>query len=111
MTDIRPTLKHLFEKGYQPMYNGRPSCPFCFNFIDEEQGHTSDCSLRAYLRAEVTEDRFTDTLAAVIASPPGHPDDPLRHDFVTTCTKCGEPATLVISLITPDEQVRTERRE
>ena len=28
---------------YQPMYNGRPSCPFCRNFVDDEETHTADC--------------------------------------------------------------------
>jgi hypothetical protein len=28
---------------YQPMYNGRPSCPFCGNFVDDEETHTEDC--------------------------------------------------------------------
>lgn len=37
-----------------------------------------------------------------------HPGEP--HDFRTTCTRCGETGMLVLSLITPDEQVRTEPR-
>jgi hypothetical protein len=28
---------------HQPMYNGRPSCPFCENFTDEEGGHDMYC--------------------------------------------------------------------
>jgi hypothetical protein len=38
-------LHTLRDHGYQPMYNGRPSCPFCSNFIDDEETHSSDCIL------------------------------------------------------------------
>ena len=33
---------------YQPLYNGRPSCPDCQNFY--EDGHAPDCGLAALLK-------------------------------------------------------------
>lgn len=33
----------LQASSYQPMYNGRPSCPFCGNYIDDEETHTDNC--------------------------------------------------------------------
>jgi hypothetical protein len=41
----RERLQVLADHGYQPMYNGRPSCPFCANFVDDEQTHRPTCSL------------------------------------------------------------------
>ncbi|MEO6666172.1 MAG: hypothetical protein ABIO65_05285 [Nitrospiria bacterium] len=42
-------LERLAHSGYQPMHNGRPSCPFCGNFIDAEEDHTASCLLVIYL--------------------------------------------------------------
>ena len=50
--DLRSRLQAIFDHGYQPMYNGRPSCPFCHNFVDEEETHTHGCALRAVLAAQ-----------------------------------------------------------
>ena len=36
--------------GYQPMYNGRPSCPLCNNFVDDEETHKPDCLTVTVLR-------------------------------------------------------------
>lgn len=44
-------LRHIRDSGYQPMYNGRPSCPFCGNFVDNEETHSPDCVLVATLDA------------------------------------------------------------
>lgn len=38
-------LAGIKRSGYQPMYNGRPSCPFCQHFVDEEQTHHPACVL------------------------------------------------------------------
>lgn len=43
------TLQNLADNGYQPMYNGRPSCPFCLNFVDEEETHETNCPLITFL--------------------------------------------------------------
>jgi len=48
----RLDLEGLRDHGYQPMYNGRPSCPFCLNFVDDEETHTEGCELVAILDAE-----------------------------------------------------------
>ena len=48
MVDLA-ALRALLDGGYQPMYNGRPSCPFCGNFIDAEQTHRLDCSGLVFL--------------------------------------------------------------
>lgn len=42
---LRGALEWLRDHGYQPGYNGRPSCPFCENFVDDEEGHDADCAL------------------------------------------------------------------
>lgn len=42
-------LRNIRDFGYQPMYNGRPSCPFCNNFVDEEETHRKGCVLVAAL--------------------------------------------------------------
>ena len=42
---LRNHLLALRAHGYQPVYNGRPSCPFCDNFIDEEETHDPSCVL------------------------------------------------------------------
>jgi hypothetical protein len=47
--DARLGLSALRDYGYQPMYNGRPSCPFCDNFVDDEETHTTTCPLIAIL--------------------------------------------------------------
>jgi hypothetical protein len=44
-----PTLHDIYDNGYQPGYNGRPSCPFCGNFIDDEETHSDTCELRRAL--------------------------------------------------------------
>lgn len=38
-------LERIIVKAsrYQPMYNGRPSCPFCGNFVDDEETHQDAC--------------------------------------------------------------------
>ncbi len=38
-------LRTIRDYGHQPMYNGRPSCPFCDNFVDEEETHRPGCIL------------------------------------------------------------------
>lgn len=38
-------LSRLRDRGYQPSYNGRPSCPFCSAFVDGEQTHSEECIL------------------------------------------------------------------
>jgi hypothetical protein len=43
--DFGDELTHLRDHGYQPSYNGRPSCPFCANFIDDEETHAAGCPL------------------------------------------------------------------
>lgn len=48
---FRMELEHLRDNGYQPMYNGRPSCPFCANFLDDEETHTESCPLVGFLAA------------------------------------------------------------
>ncbi len=45
-------LLDLKENGYQPTYNGRPSCPFCENFIDEEETHDKNCPLIKFLKSK-----------------------------------------------------------
>jgi hypothetical protein len=42
---LRMALRAMRDYGYQPMYNGRPSCPFCGNFVDDEEGHNRGCVL------------------------------------------------------------------
>jgi len=44
------SLDILYRHGYQPMYNGRPSCPFCSNFVDDEETHTKYCLLSAFVK-------------------------------------------------------------
>lgn len=46
---LREALEHLRDHGYQPMYNGRPSCPFCHQFVDDEETHLPSCILLAAL--------------------------------------------------------------
>lgn len=42
----RPLLEILAAmQSHQPRYNGRPSCPYCGNFVDSEEWHTSSCAL------------------------------------------------------------------
>jgi hypothetical protein len=48
---LRAALEGLRDHGYQPMYNGRPSCPFCANFVDDEETHRPGCILVAALAA------------------------------------------------------------
>ena len=43
--DLHDALLELRRSGYQQMYNGRPSCPFCDNFVDDEETHDPDCIL------------------------------------------------------------------
>ncbi len=43
-------LEGLRDEGYQPSYNGRPSCPFCYNFVDDEETHAPGCVLVYALR-------------------------------------------------------------
>lgn len=43
--DLITALERLRRHGYQPMYNGRPSCPFCGHFIDSEDRHAFGCVL------------------------------------------------------------------
>lgn len=45
--ELQDALLRLREHGYMPMYNGRPSCPFCHNFVDEEETHNPGCVLLA----------------------------------------------------------------
>ena len=45
VSELRDWLEALRDYGYQPMYNGRPSCPRCLNFIDEEETHRPGCLL------------------------------------------------------------------
>lgn len=47
---LRAGLEGLRDHGYQPMYNGRPSCPFCLNFVDDEETHRPGCVLVAALK-------------------------------------------------------------
>ena len=45
----------LGASAHQPMYNGRPSCPFCDNFVDDEETHHPRCivvSVRAALEGK-----------------------------------------------------------
>lgn len=42
---LRMDLEHLLRNGYKPMYNGRPSCPFCENFVDADETHDDGCPL------------------------------------------------------------------
>ncbi|HTR71894.1 MAG TPA: hypothetical protein VMH41_16920 [Mycobacteriales bacterium] len=44
-------LESLRDGGYQPRYNGRPSCPVCGNFVDDEETHTPGCVLVAAVNA------------------------------------------------------------
>ncbi len=55
---LQSALQRIHDFGYQPMYNGRPSCPFCFNFIDEEgqHRHRTNCVLVAALISTQTKD-------------------------------------------------------
>lgn len=46
---LQRALAHIRDSGYQPMYNGRPSCPFCHNFVDDEETHRPDCVLQVAL--------------------------------------------------------------
>lgn len=50
LTALLPELRLLRDEGHQPMHNGRPSCPFCDMFIDDEETHAPDCPLVAALR-------------------------------------------------------------
>lgn len=45
-------LQYLVEHGYQPSYNGRPSCPICGAFVDDEETHTKGCALLAAIPKE-----------------------------------------------------------
>jgi hypothetical protein len=38
-------LESIRDNGFQPMFNGRPSCPFCDRFVDEEETHSPHCVL------------------------------------------------------------------
>jgi len=49
---LAAALARIRDHGYQPMYNGRPSCPFCSNFVDDEETHRADCPLLAALRSD-----------------------------------------------------------
>lgn len=40
----------LQASRHQPMYNGRPSCPFCGNFVDSEEAHTTHCLVNTISR-------------------------------------------------------------
>jgi hypothetical protein len=51
---LREELEDLLRNGYQPMYNGRPSCPFCNHFVDSEETHADDCALVAALSPSIT---------------------------------------------------------
>ena len=48
-SQFRLGLENVLLNGYQPRYNGRPSCPFCANFVDAEETHAADCLLVQYL--------------------------------------------------------------
>lgn len=53
-------LLHLSEIGHQPMYNGRPSCPICENFLDNEETHDPTCSLLEIQEGERVERKERD---------------------------------------------------
>ena len=41
---LNKAIEAILEASpYQQRYNGRPSCPFCDEFIDEESTHDNDC--------------------------------------------------------------------
>lgn len=41
---VRELREAIVRAGrYQPTYNGRPSCPFCGNFVDDEETHLPNC--------------------------------------------------------------------
>jgi hypothetical protein len=42
---LRDALIGLRDHGYQPRHNGRPSCPFCSRFVDDEETHAPGCVL------------------------------------------------------------------
>lgn len=44
-TALFEMLRNIRDQGYQPGYNGRPSCPFCENFVDDEETHEPECVL------------------------------------------------------------------
>lgn len=71
---LRRHLEDLFARGYQPQYNGRPSCPFCGNFVDDEETHTPVCVLRAALASPQPEAPVA--LQGLTIGPIQH-DDPL----------------------------------
>jgi hypothetical protein len=52
---LRRALERLRDHGYQPMYNGRPSCPFCSSFVDAEETHAEGCVLVAALDSRTSE--------------------------------------------------------
>jgi hypothetical protein len=52
---LREALERLRDHGYQPMYNGRPSCPFCGTFVDDEESHRPSCLLVAALADQSQE--------------------------------------------------------
>jgi hypothetical protein len=45
LRNLVSTLEYLRDVGFQPMYNGRPSCPFCQHFVDDEEEHHESCVL------------------------------------------------------------------
>lgn len=49
---MNSSLRVLYNYGYQPMYNGRPSCPFCNNFVDEEETHSKNCLLHKFIEED-----------------------------------------------------------
>ena len=52
---VERLMTNLRDYGHQPMYNGRPSCPFCGNFVDDEQTHEPACELVAALAPDASE--------------------------------------------------------
>ena len=41
---VKELMERIVGAGrHQPMYNGRPSCPFCGNFVDDEETHVDGC--------------------------------------------------------------------
>lgn len=42
--EIQRLRETIVDHGsHQPSYNGRPSCAFCDNFVDDEETHEMDC--------------------------------------------------------------------
>lgn len=80
-TALLMELESLRDSGYQPGYNGRPSCPFCANFIDSEETHTPTCPLPRIIRA----------LAATPA--PESPTRPIRGRGTGGATRTGRTVT------------------